>query len=362
MSVRIQIRRNSSSCWSNSNPILLCGELGYEIDTGKLKVGNGIDNWNDLIYSLNNNTIGDISNVGDIQYKQGSSFASNQDFNYEEDKKMLSPGKKIKINGINDPLILPESGKIDLYAFKDSREKIRYMEDSGFKNDLQNGFYNCHVMCVAPGSGSATTGIGIENTVTEATHPSISSSSYWESIRRWRHSTTSTVNTVSSGRCSFHLVRRTGGFFFSWTFAVSTDVATQRCALGLLNLTTARGNAEPSTFVNCIMIANNSSDNNFQIMHNSATGTATKVDLGTDFPCKSVNVPYYFSMFAEPNSDKVDWFVSRLDNGKKSSGFINSNLPTNTTTFLTRHEWIANGATASVASLDISKVYGETLQ
>jgi hypothetical protein len=365
MSVKIQIRRNSSSCWSNINPILLSGEFGYEIDTGKIKVGNGIDNWNDLPYSLNNNSIGNISNIGDIQYKKESSFVSNQDFNYDEVKKMLSPGEKIKFNGIDDPLILPESGKIDLYAFKDSTEKIRYIEDSGAKNDLQNSFYNCHVMCVAPGSGSTTTAIGLENTVTQATHPSISSSSYWESIRRWRHSTAATANTVSSGRCAFHLVYRgnafeRGGFFFSWTFAVSTNVSTQRCALGLLNITTARTNAEPSAFINSIIIANDSSDNNFQIMHNGASGTATKVDLGSNFPCKSPNVPYYFSIFAEPNSDKVDWFVLRLDNGQKSSGFIDSNLPVNTT-FLTRHEWIGNGATASVASLDVSKVYGETL-
>lgn len=47
---RIQIRRGTSSEWSSANPVLLAGELGYETDTGRLKIGNGSTSWNDLPY------------------------------------------------------------------------------------------------------------------------------------------------------------------------------------------------------------------------------------------------------------------------------------------------------------------------
>ena len=43
-------RYNSSSTWANDNPILLCGEIGIESDTNKVKLGDGITNWNSLGY------------------------------------------------------------------------------------------------------------------------------------------------------------------------------------------------------------------------------------------------------------------------------------------------------------------------
>ena len=52
MAFRVQIRRDTSLNWGTNDPILLDGEFGYETDTGRYKIGNGIDVWSDLIYSL----------------------------------------------------------------------------------------------------------------------------------------------------------------------------------------------------------------------------------------------------------------------------------------------------------------------
>ena len=41
MANKIQIRRDTASNWTSSNPTLSQGEQGYETDTGKLKIGNG---------------------------------------------------------------------------------------------------------------------------------------------------------------------------------------------------------------------------------------------------------------------------------------------------------------------------------
>lgn len=50
MSITMQQKRGSALDWSNSTLILLAGEIGFETDTNKMKVGNGIDVWNDLDY------------------------------------------------------------------------------------------------------------------------------------------------------------------------------------------------------------------------------------------------------------------------------------------------------------------------
>ena len=52
---RIQLRRDSAAAWAANNPILASGEMGIELpvvntDPVKIKVGNGIHNWNTLPY------------------------------------------------------------------------------------------------------------------------------------------------------------------------------------------------------------------------------------------------------------------------------------------------------------------------
>lgn len=50
MADRIQQRRDTAARWTQFNPILLEGEVGYELDTDQYKVGNGVNAWNDLPY------------------------------------------------------------------------------------------------------------------------------------------------------------------------------------------------------------------------------------------------------------------------------------------------------------------------
>lgn len=46
----IQAKRGKSCSWISLNPILLPGEPGFEIDTGKLKIGDGVKTWIELGY------------------------------------------------------------------------------------------------------------------------------------------------------------------------------------------------------------------------------------------------------------------------------------------------------------------------
>jgi len=48
--VTLEFKRGTTSQWTTTNPILAPGEPGFELDTGKLKIGDGSLAWNSLPY------------------------------------------------------------------------------------------------------------------------------------------------------------------------------------------------------------------------------------------------------------------------------------------------------------------------
>jgi len=47
----IQHRRDLADDWTTTNPVLSAGEIGFEVDTGNFKIGDGSSNWNLLKYA-----------------------------------------------------------------------------------------------------------------------------------------------------------------------------------------------------------------------------------------------------------------------------------------------------------------------
>lgn len=50
LNTTFQLKRGTSERWAEVNPVLAAGEPGFELDTFKLKIGNGIDSYDDLPY------------------------------------------------------------------------------------------------------------------------------------------------------------------------------------------------------------------------------------------------------------------------------------------------------------------------
>lgn len=50
MPTRIQMKRGTAASWTAANPILSDGEIGFETDTSKIKIGNGTSTWTALNY------------------------------------------------------------------------------------------------------------------------------------------------------------------------------------------------------------------------------------------------------------------------------------------------------------------------
>jgi hypothetical protein len=56
MATRMQQRRGTASQWTSANPVLNAGEMGWESDTNKFKIGDGTNHWADLDYFADTNS------------------------------------------------------------------------------------------------------------------------------------------------------------------------------------------------------------------------------------------------------------------------------------------------------------------
>lgn len=94
MSVKIQIRRGTATEWSNANPTLAAGELGYDTTNDILKVGDGSTAWSSLAEA-------DNQSADQVTYSQtGQTFA-------------LGANVQAAIYAIDDELIV-QDGRLDI--------------------------------------------------------------------------------------------------------------------------------------------------------------------------------------------------------------------------------------------------------
>jgi hypothetical protein len=78
---QIQVRRGTAASWTSTNPTLAAGEIGFETDTGKYKIGTGSSTWNALSYNLNGATaaaipLSTVTTKGDLIGATGSAAVS----------------------------------------------------------------------------------------------------------------------------------------------------------------------------------------------------------------------------------------------------------------------------------------------
>ena len=63
---RIQLKRSTAASWTSNNPVLFVGEIGYETDTKKFKIGDGSTAWTSLTYSSIPLNLASINDLGDV--------------------------------------------------------------------------------------------------------------------------------------------------------------------------------------------------------------------------------------------------------------------------------------------------------
>jgi hypothetical protein len=56
----IKLRRDTAANWSSADPVLSAGEIAFESDTNKIKVGDGSTLWSLLDYSSSSEAFGNV--------------------------------------------------------------------------------------------------------------------------------------------------------------------------------------------------------------------------------------------------------------------------------------------------------------
>ena len=64
MATKIQYRRDTAANWTSTNPTLAPGEVGFETDTGYVKIGSGSATWASLPYSVTaRSPVGNVTTI-----------------------------------------------------------------------------------------------------------------------------------------------------------------------------------------------------------------------------------------------------------------------------------------------------------
>jgi len=128
MATKIQLRRDLSSIWASTNPILSQGEPGVELDTNNMKIGDGVKAWNDLAYTVQDSGLTPVFVSVDDYYSQTPRI-SEDGVNWTAEVNTGSPGTTHSSNwGVNSIAI---GNGVIVYRGYDNRadkDELRYSE------------------------------------------------------------------------------------------------------------------------------------------------------------------------------------------------------------------------------------------
>jgi hypothetical protein len=110
MSTRMLQRKGTAEQWSIANPTLNAGEIGFETDTGKFKIGNGSSSWDDLNYFVDEGQIGIL--IADFATESYVDGAIN---NSEVDQSLLA-GNGIEWNALTEKFDIDSTIATTSYA------------------------------------------------------------------------------------------------------------------------------------------------------------------------------------------------------------------------------------------------------
>lgn len=131
-----------------------------------------------------------------------------------------------------------------------------------------------------------------------------------------------------------------GGFRFVCDFNISDTAYAAGCRqfyglAGQITDLTYSDTVLVSSLINCIGVGSDALDTNLQVFYNDATGTASKIDLGVDFPSNRTagaisTTVYSIVLFNEPGSTSVTYRVVNNETGVVATGSISTDLPATT--------------------------------
>ena len=167
--------------------------------------------------------------------------------------------------------------------------------------------------------------------------------------------TSSTIGSKAGIRTASlrHSVGQGFSFSVGWCIQDASYVVGAKQFHGLLpisTLSTISNTVDVSSLVNFIGVGSDASDLNLQIFYNDATGVASKIDLGSDFPANrtagaTLDKFYVFDLYNEHDSMEVKYRITDRVTGNTTQGTLTTDLPLDTV-LLAPQSIRTNGATA----------------
>ncbi|NHB78328.1 DUF2793 domain-containing protein [Rhodobacter calidifons] len=262
----------------------------------------------------------------------------------------------------------PPAGRIHLYARDRAGSAwLEVMRPSGRLFPLQPHFGVNRIAYWAPSSGTTINAIGMPRSgVGTASTPGLATTNLSTSMRRWRMTSAATVDAAAEERSAGWVCWRgnaegLGGFTYVNRLSLTTLQPTGMGFFGLMGSTSALATTLAlSAVVNAIGIGfQRGTHANWQIVHNSGSGTPTLINLGASFPVDSATKVLKLFLYAAPNAASVWVRVVEEVSGAIAEVEITANLPA-ATQLLSPRNYMNTGSTAAAVAYDCSGVYVET--
>lgn len=375
-------RGGTAADLSSVNEVLKAREWCLEIDTRKVKFGDGVTAWNSLPY------VGELANLGNpagdmlvywddtaqqfafLKLGTGLSIGSGGDLDASAASSLSLNASQLAGRGSASGTGAPEAitlgtglsmsgstlnstgtSPVDLpstFTLALARGNVGYY--SQVPGTATNSGFGFNLSAGPSGVGSSAAGaISGTNLLTQSarfvfTSAAGAGSQVWYGIGQ-----------------AIACVR--GGFMFAIRGAVddAATVANSRMFMGLRAAQTSPGNVEPDTLVNCILLGAKAGDANLSIFWNDAAGTCSQTALGAGFPAQTLSADIYtFEVYCAPGATTINYSVKRYDTATSTltstTGTMTGNLPASTT-LMSPQWWRNNGATALAVRMATMSIY-----
>jgi hypothetical protein len=253
----------------------------------------------------------------------------------------------------------------DVLTYKNFQGQEFYMQDAIFLGRKKGWFFNGTTTINLFGAAATLTASGTLTATTFAL-----TNEYTKKTGSEYLVTTAATTAVAGFResaNSFWLGNTAGdgGFSFSCTFGQATGVTTttHRLFIGMSTSTSAPTDVNPSTLINMFGVAYDDTDVNLQIMRNDGVGTATKIDLGSNFVVPTVDRAnmYRLDLYAAPNSTTIYYKVTNLVSGNIATGDFSTDIPA-VNTLMSARGYMSVGGTSSVIGLKVSNIQVDSIK
>lgn len=273
------------------------------------------------------------------------------------------------ISGIT-PVTPPADRCTLLATSQGGRMTPSYALNSGVVQPLQSSLSSNNVgWWTANGNSTVVDSVGLTAPTKSGTirTRTVDTTSLYNSIRRTGYESSSgTGRSVSVYHQPLQFwrgnVANAGGFFAVFRFGINDPdpIPNARMFVGMYASSVVIGNVQPTTLTNVFGVGCDAGESVFKIIYNDASGTASSISLGSNFPTDTDGVdPYEFSVYCPANSSTISYGMTNLRTRITSTGTVSTDLPVNDQ-LLTPHLWRNTGSTNGSVGFDLISLYVST--